>query len=361
MSAPIPFLDGHNDFLLRLHECDAPRDSLWPGSKLDSDAGGHLDLDRMRRGGFAGGFFAIYVPSPATGGSADLEAMMEAMLTPPYAVPLPDLMDHRAAQPVALAMAGTLHWTARETPEDFRLCRSASDVRSAMEAGAVAGIMHLEGAEAIGPDLDALWLFHEMGLRSLGPVWSRPTIFGHGVPLAVPMDPDQGAGLTGYGKDLVRLCAELGIMVDLSHLNAAGVRDVAALTDAPLVATHSNAHALTPSARNLTDDQLALIRERDGMVGLNFATVFLNPDGSARQDCGWDPVLRHLDYLIEALGEDRVGLGSDFDGCRTPDVIGDVTGVPALFDRLHLHGYDDGLLAKLARENWLRTIEGTIG
>ena len=98
-----------------------------------------------------------------------------------------------------------------------------------MATDRIAGVMHMEGAEAIGPDLDALHLFHEMGLRSLGPVWSRPTIFGHGVPMDFPGTPDIGPGLTEAGKDLVRLCNALGIMIDLSHLNEAGFDDVAAL------------------------------------------------------------------------------------------------------------------------------------
>ena len=103
--------------------------------------------------------------------------------------------------------------------------------------------MHLEGAEPIAADLDALYLFHDMGLRSLGPVWSRPTVFGHGVTFAYPSSPDSGPGLTDAGKDLLCVYNELGILFDLSHLNEAGFNDVAALTDAPLVATHSNAHA----------------------------------------------------------------------------------------------------------------------
>ena len=110
----------------------------------------------------------------------------------------------------------------------------------------IAAVMHMEGAEAIGPDLDALHVLHAAGLRSLGPVWSRPTIFGHGVPFRYPGDPDTGPGLTPLGRDLVRACDELRILVDLSHLNAKGFDDVAALSTAPLVATHSNAHAVTP-------------------------------------------------------------------------------------------------------------------
>lgn len=344
----IPFFDGHNDLLLRLSRRPEARHDLWLG---DTGAG-HLDLARMRRAGFAGGFFAIFVPSPSSGPPQPF-----SMPDPPYQKPLPPLMDHVAAHPPALAMAGILHWMDRSSPDDFRLCRSAPDLRAAIAAGRIAALMHLEGAEAIGPDLDALHLWHAMGLRSLGPVWSRPTIFGHGVPMAYPGHPDTGPGLTQTGKDLVRLCDEMGILIDLSHLNEKGFDDVARHSRAPLIATHSNAHAICPSTRNLTDRQLHMIRERGGMVGLNFATFFLNPDGRADPGTGFEPMLRHLDHLITHLGEDHVGLGSDFDGCTLPDVIGDVTGVPRLFNAMAAHGYDDALIAKLARENWLALLD----
>ncbi|MDG3040233.1 dipeptidase [Roseicyclus marinus] len=348
----IPFFDGHNDLLLRLSRRPEARHALW----LEDSGEGHLDLARMRAAGFAGGFFAIFVPTPAPGAPQAF-----AMPDPPYDKPLPPLMDHVAAQPPALAMAGLLHWMERSAPEDFRLCRSASDLRATMAAGKIAALMHLEGAEAIGPDLDALYLWHEMGLRSLGPVWSRPTIFGHGVPMAWPGSPDTGPGLTEKGRDLVRLCDEMGIVIDLSHLNEKGFDDVARISTAPLVATHSNAHAICPSTRNLTDRQLHVIRERGGMVGLNFATFFLNPDGRPARDTGFDPMLRHLDHLLTHLGEDHVGLGSDFDGCTTPAVIGDVTGVPRLFDAMAAHGYDAPLIAKLARDNWLACLDRCLG
>jgi membrane dipeptidase len=217
--------------------------------------------------------------------------------------------------------------------------------------------MHMEGAEAIAPDLDALFLFYDMGLRSLGPVWSRPTVFGHGVPFKFPGDPDIGPGLTEAGKDLVRLCNALGIMIDLSHMNEAGFNDVARLSASPLVATHSNVHALSTTPRNLTDRQLAQIRDSGGMVGLNFSVSFLRSDGMGATDVGLDTMVRHVDYLVDKLGEDHVGLGSDFDGCTLPDPIKDVTGVPKLFDALAAHGYDAPLIAKLARENWLACLD----
>lgn len=349
-----PIIDGHNDFLLRLLGQGESRDGIWQ----QGDGHGHLDLPRMRAGQFAGGFFAIYIPSPAV---PDLPALDALMDKPPYDLPLPAPVPLHVAQPIALEMAGHLLAMERATPRDFRLCRTVAEIEACMAQGIIFGIMHLEGAEAIDPDLDALYLFHAMGLRSLGPVWSRPTAFGHGVPFRFPGAADTGPGLTEAGKKLVKVCNTLGIMIDLSHLNAQGMADVAAISNAPLVATHSNAHAVTPSTRNLTDQQLAVIRDSGGMVGLNFATVFLRPDGRKSPDTGWEPILRHLDHLITQLGEDHVGFGSDFDGATVPDVIGDVAGLPALQDALRAHGYDDPLLRKLCSENWLAVLRRTWG
>jgi membrane dipeptidase len=267
------------------------------------------------------------------------------------------MMTPEMSQPVALAMAGHLKWMERAAPDDFAVCRSAAEVRANFGKGKIAAVMHMEGAEAIGADLDALYLFHDMGLRSIGPVWSRPTVFGHGVPFKFPGTPDIGPGLTAAGKDLVRLCNELGILIDLSHMNEAGFNDVAKLSSTPLVATHSNVHALSNSPRNLTDRQLDMIRESKGMVGLNYAVGFLRADGMGSTDTGLDVMVRHIDYLIDKLGEDHVGLGSDFDGCQVPNEIKDVTGVPNLFQALRERQYGEALLAKLASGNWLACLD----
>ena len=351
----IPIFDGHNDFLLRLHLHPTERDAIWAGTAQ----GGHLDLPRMKAGGFAGGFFAIYIPSPPEPVAPDMAAMDAAMDTPPYDLTLPRPLTGDRASAVALSQAG--HLMALERTGTLRICRSLADIHTAMAAGQIAAILHMEGAEAIDESLDALHVWHAMGLRSLGPVWSRPTIFGHGVPFRFPGSPDTGPGLTDAGKRLVRECNRLRIMLDLSHLNEAGFNDVAALSDAPLVATHSNAHAVTPSTRNLTDRQLAVIRETGGMVGLNYATVFLREDGRRKAFHGWEPVLRHLDHLVSHLGEDHVGLGSDFDGAEMPADLGDVAGQPRLLAALEQHGFGQELIAKIAHRNWLALLGRTWG
>jgi len=140
----------------------------------------------------------------------------------------------------------------------------------------LAPVLHIEGAEAIDPNFEFLDVLYEAGLRSLGPVWSRPNAFGHGVPFRCPSSPDTGPGLTDLGKELIGACNRLGILIDLSHLNERGFWDVAAISNAPLVATHSNAHALSPHSRNLIDSQLAAIRETGGIVGV------IGPNGAGK-------------------------------------------------------------------------------
>lgn len=349
-----PTFDGHNDILLRLFYAPENREAIW----LTGEGKGHLDLPRMKKGGFAAGFFAIYIPSPHEDDGVDYNQLME---NPPYRLALPDLIGDQRALPVAMAMAGHMLWMERASGGQFKVVRTVAEIRDCMARGVIAGILHMEGAEAIGEDLDALYTFHAMGLRSIGPVWSRPTVFGNGVPFGFPASPDTGAGLTDAGKRLVKACNELKIMIDLSHINEKGFDDVARLSDAPLVATHSNAHVVTPTTRNLTDRQMAVIKASGGMVGLNFATSFLRSDGKQSADMGWEDVLAHLDHLIAHLGEDHVGMGSDFDGATVPKGIGDVTGLPALQQAMLDHGYGEALIKKLCYQNWISLLDRTWG
>jgi membrane dipeptidase len=177
--------------------------------------------------------------------------------------------------------------------------------------GQVTAIVHMEGAEPLAPDLSDLERWYERGLRSVGLVWSRPNAFAEGVPFRFPSTPDTGAGLTDAGRELVRACNRLGILVDLSHLNEAGFWDVQGISDAPLVATHSNAHALCPASRNLTDPQLDAIRDSGGVVGVNFAAGFLREDGHHDAATPIAEILRHIDYLVARMGIDHVAFGSD--------------------------------------------------
>jgi membrane dipeptidase len=349
----LPVFDGHNDTLLSLYR---PK----PGAErslFERSVHGHIDLPRALEGDFAGGFFAVFIPPPPDDPS-DMGLPPESG---PYEAPLPPPLDLGYAQRTAIGMAGLLHRLEGEAGGRLRVVRSAAELAACLHDGVLAAILHFEGAEPIDPGLEALDLYYAAGLRSLGLVWSRPNAFGHGVPFAYPRTPDTGPGLTDAGKALVRACNRLKIMVDLSHLNEKGFWDVAAISDAPLVATHSNAHALCASTRNLTDRQIDAIRDSDGMVGLNFAVSFLREDGRNDPDTPLETLVRHVDYLVGRLGVDRVGLGSDFDGATIPRAIGDAAGLPALIDALREHGFDEPTLRKLAHENWLNLLRRTWG
>jgi membrane dipeptidase len=344
-----PIIDGHNDTLLNLYlAARGGERSFFEQSSI-----GHVDLPRARAGGLGGGFFAIFVPSPSSGGD-DLIITGKG-----YEVRLAEPVALAEAQAMTLAMTANLFRVEAQAGGQFRVVRTVDELVAAIDSGVLAAILHFEGAEAIDRDLDALEVFYRAGLRSLGLVWSRPNAFGHGVPFRYPASPDTGPGLTDAGRALVRACNRLGILLDLSHLNEQGFWDVAALTDAPLVATHSAAHAICPSTRNLTDKQLDAIKESDGMVGMNFEVSAVRPDGYDEPETPLTVLVQQVDYLVARLGIERVGFGSDFDGATMPRALGDVAGLPRLMAALRQRGYDDAALRMLTHENWLRVLRQT--
>jgi membrane dipeptidase len=334
----IPVFDGHNDAITREDAADfaTGRD------------GGHLDLPRARAGGLAGGIFALFTPTPGAE-RIDFDRAgghMEVELAAPIG---PEIAAATTSQ-----AAGRLLGLERDG--HLRIVRTVADLDAAREDGVLAAVMHHEGAEAIDPGLHALELWYAAGLRSLGPVWSRPNAFAHGVPFVFPGSPDTGPGLTAAGRRLVRRCAELGIAVDLSHLNEAGFWDVARLDGAPLIASHSGVHALCASTRNLTDAQLDAIAASGGLVGIVFAAPFIRADGADDPDTPLATIVAHVRYAVDRIGIEHVALGSDFDGATVPDVLGDVAGLPRLLDALAAAGFTEDEVRAIAWDDWRRVL-----
>ena len=246
--------DGHNDVLLR----------LWQQREEGRRSG-----RRIHRGNARRAISTCRAPRPAASPAASAPSTSPPAI---WCLTSPDADGHYVTP---LSRAARARAIARHRPRDGR-DRAAARPRRRLEAlphrrpisatamadGNFAAVLHMEGCEAIDADLAALEVFYAAGLRSLGPVWSRNNIFGHGVPFAFPM-------IAGHRPrpDRCRLaswcseCNRLGILIDLAHITEKGFWDVAKTTDQPLVASHSNAHALTPVARNLTDRQLDAIRE----------------------------------------------------------------------------------------------------
>jgi membrane dipeptidase len=340
VTAILPVFDGHNDALISPHH-----ELLADGKPI-----GHLDLPRMRAGGVRGAIFAVFVPS--NGGAREQvverdDGVLEFVPAPP--------VEHADAVARAAAAAGRL--LALERSGAVRIARSVADLdRARDDDGPPTAVLHLEGAEPIDVGLEALELWYGAGLRSLGLVWSRPNAFAQGVPFISPSTPDTGPGLTVAGHALVRRCAEMGILVDVSHLNEAGFWDLAGLELGPIVASHSGVHALCPTSRNLTDRQLDAIGESGGLVGIVFACPFLRPDFNDDPDTPIELIAQHARYVADRIGVEHVGLGSDYDGATIPAALGDVAGTPRLLEVLAEAGFDQRELSLIAWENWRRVL-----
>lgn len=345
----IPIFDGHNDALTKCMNTGR--------SFLKSSEDGQLDLPRARLGGMVGGFFAIYIPPEPTAWGP-LEKILVRTETG-YDVALPPECAYMDALSYVQKALAYIFRLVHESNGQLKICRTVPDIESGLACGQMAMVLHLEGAEAVDENLDNLYIWHAAGGRSLGLVWSRANRFGSGVPFRFPSPPDTGPGLTPAGQDLVRICNELGILIDVSHLTEKGFWDVARISDAPLVATHSAAHALTPTARNLTDRQLAAIKETDGVVGCVFNTADLRPDGERIPDTPLTYLIDHIRYLADRLGVDGVAFGSDFDGAMMPTDLGDVTGFPKILSLLQNAGFSADELQRIASRNWLRILAKT--
>ena len=339
--------DGHNDALGKLQSDGGP-----PAGFLTGLPERDIDLPRARAGGLAGGLFAINAPSPQA------DAVLAGSLS---ALPYADPVDHAEATAFTAGAIGRAHALAAASDGAVVVATDVAALDRCRAAGVLAMVLHLEGAEAIDPELAALDAWHAAGVRSLGLVWSRASAFGHGVPFRFPASPDTGPGLTDAGRALVRRCAELGILVDVSHLNAAGFADVAALAAAPVVASHSACHALCPATRNLTDDQLREIGRSDGLVGIVFATPFLRADGADDPDTPLSTLVAHVRHAAEVAGIDHVGLGSDFDGAPMPASLGDVAALPRLIEALHDDGFSADEVERIAWGNWRRVLAAAWG
>jgi membrane dipeptidase len=354
-ASPALVFDGHNDTVLSLVKTGR--------SFFDRSAEGHIDLPRAREGGLGGGFFAVYIYDPinvAKGqdGSADPEAAMR-IYSDESTWPEPMPLDY--AQSKALDLLGRLVQIEQASKGQVKIVHTAAELERCLDTGVFAILLHFEGAEPLDPDGYALETFYAAGLRSVGLTHSRRNRFSRGVPFKFPHSPDTGAGLTDEGKTLVRQLNRRKVMIDLSHLNEKGFWDVEKITDAPLVATHSNAHRLSPSPRNLTDKQLDAIRESRGIAGLNFHVGFLREDGGRDADMPIARMVDHIHYMAERMGIDHVGLGSDFDGATMPLELKDAAGLPKLMRALRDRGYSEGDLRKLAHGNWVRVLRETWG
>ncbi|TGB04456.1 dipeptidase [Halobacillus salinus] len=339
------WIDGHNDTILRVDSVEA---------FLDGNDQTHIDLPRAKEASLGAGFFAMF--------SQGLEGMpdfSEHKTDKGYKFPLPDPLPLERSQAITNRLLSKIIEVEKHSKGYFTRVKTTVELEECLTEERFGAIVHMEGAESVDRDLHSLDVYYEAGLRSLGLVWSRKNDFATGVPYHFPSTPDIGEGLSEAGKALVRKCNELGIMIDVSHLNEKGFWDVVELSEAPIVATHSNVHRLCQSSRNLTDNQIDAIGRSNGVIGVSYVVNMLREDGAMDADIPLTTITKHIHYIIDRIGVDHVALGSDFDGATVPESIRDVTGVPGLVDRLREEGLSEEDLKQVLYKNWIRVLEDT--
>lgn len=304
----MPIVDGHADTLT----CLGREDRTLTGFSTR----GHSDVPRLLRAGVALQVLAICAEEENG--------------------PEPGLRD-------VLVSLDRFHLELAACPAAFPILGKGDLDRLA--PGRVGFLLALEGAMPLCGRPGLLRILFRLGVRMLGLTWNGRNPFADGVKV------EGGAGLTAAGRGLVALAEELGMVVDLAHLNRAGFWDAMAASSHPPVVSHANARAVCDHPRNLDDDQVRAIAARGGVVGLTLCPAFLSDRGSARSD----DVLRHLEHFLAVAGPDAIGLGLDYDGIETTPVdLPDITALPRLVGALDRLGLDEAARGAILGGNWLR-------
>lgn len=268
----------------------------------------------------------------------------------------------------ALDQIAMLHQEMEESPGCFALCRTMGEVEAARERGEVAILLSLEGADPIQNDLNLLRIFHELGVRGVGLVWSRRNYVGDGCFLK-PGRSGRAGGLTDFGISLIEKAEELGMFIDVSHLNDPGFADVMAVARGPVIASHSNCRALADTPRNLTDAQIEAIAQKGGVIGMNGIDRFIREPA---ETATVDHLVDHVDHIVRIAGVDHVGVGLDIcSGFRgllslpssldTRDTIRHHGELGLLTAALLRRGYDEEAILRILGGNFRRVYAKTAG
>jgi len=359
----VPLIDGHNDYPWAVRE-NVQRDL----DKLDitqSQPAIHTDIARLKAGGLGGQFWSVYTPSEYAG---------------------------QTAVTATLEQIDIVHQMMRKYPQTFELALTAGDVERIFKSGRIASMIGMEGGHSIDNSLAALRMFYRLGARYMTLTHAKSTPWADSA-----TDSPQHGGLTPFGEQVVREMNWLGMLVDLSHVAPDTMKDAIAVSEAPVIFSHSSARALNDVPRNVPDDVLQMLPKNGGVVMVTFVPGFLSPkvaawntlqtaeitrlqqqfpnDEAARKQGidTWNkgnPAPRatiadaadHIDHIRKVAGIDHIGLGGDFDGITSvPQGLEDVSKYPFLTVELLRRGYTDEEIKKILGLNILRVMKAAEG
>lgn len=344
-------LDTHIDTTPRLQRAN------WKFTDEHTD--GHVDLPRMKKGGFNALFFSIYMPGTVTG---------------PQAV-------FNSVERIA-----AVHKLAEDLPDQVALCTTAEQVRQAHKQGKIAALMGMEGGHMINNSLATLQMYAKLGVRYLTLTHSVNTDWAD----SSSSQPKHN-GLTDFGKQVVQELNRLGVMVDISHVSDKTFFDALEVSRAPMIASHSSCRALADHPRNMTDEMIKALAAKGGVIQITFVDGFVDNAAAQyslkvwprmselmaqlagaeqmgkireqiarefgpRPKVSWEKIVEHIDHAVKLVGADHVGLGSDFDGADMPEGMEDATQLPKITEALLRKGYREADIKKILGENTLRVM-----
>ncbi|MDP4093677.1 MAG: dipeptidase [Bacillota bacterium] len=253
----------------------------------------------------------------------------------------------------ALQLIDRLYKEAEIHKDHMMLCCNYNDINKAFSVNKLAGLISIEGGEALQGEISVLRCLYKIGVRSICLTWNHRNEIADGV-----SDGSTGGGLSPFGREVVREMNSLGMLIDVSHLSEKGFWDVVENSEKPIIASHSNAKAICDNRRNLTDDQILAISKIGGTIGINLYPEFLNNT----QDASLKDIILHIEHIASIAGNDILGLGADFDGieCTPRDITG-VQDIGKIIEELYRLNYSEEFIEKFAGQNFLRVIKEVIG
>ena len=255
----------------------------------------------------------------------------------------------------------------------FAICKNYQEILHARKDRKIALLITMEGVEPLGADLELLRIFYELGVRAIGLTHARRNAAGDGGVFA--STGSSRDGLTGFGRDVVRQCEALGVIVDLAHISPAGFEDILAITTKPPIVSHTNARRYYDIERNISDEQIKMIGERRGVIGIN--SILVSPN---KEESTLDRYIDHIEHVVNLIGVEYVAIGFDFfefiyrqwsESARKelaakftiPHFIPDLSNhshARNLTRKLIEHGFSDENIEKILRDNWMRIFKQTL-
>lgn len=320
-------VDGHNDTMMKVVD----KESWLPKINIGQDTNFHIDMAKLKKGGLNVPFFAAY--------------------THGYYNNQPKSLSR------TLALINALHWTEKNNRDVFEIAPSVGKIREASSEGKIAGVASIEGAYSITEAnyKELLKQYYDLGIRVLGYTWNYSNDLGEGAS-GIYGDPEKTPspkGLTKLGKRLVSEMNRLGMVIDVSHMSERSFWDVINLSKDPVIASHSGVYRLKEHPRNLRDDQLKALAKNGGVVGIVLYPEFL----ADHKEVYIKDYVDHIDYVVNLIGIDHVGIGSDFDGASMPKDLKDSSEIYKISQELINRGYKKEDIEKILGKNMIRVLE----